>query len=141
MKSVKPSYKEGDKFELTCEATGVPAPVVTWYKDGTMYTRNGHRSGQLIRPGEYYYKITFTGVDISDEGKYMCNVSNAYGWLSYTYTIDVTRKYSCCFVIIYLFIYLFVSFLPSCLFSFLLTFFLFFSFFLSFFSYLFCTRK
>ena len=132
MKSVKPSYKEGDKFELTCEATGVPAPVVTWYKDGTIYTGNGHRSGQLIIPGEYYYKIHFTGVDISDKGKYMCNVSNAYGWLSYTYIIDVTGKYSCCFVIIiYLFIYLFVCFLPPFLSFFLLTYLL--SFFFSFF--------
>ena len=93
MESVKEHYREGNAFELTCEAKGVPSPVVTWYKDGEVF-RGRHRSGHVITPGSYDYKIIFTGVDISDRGTYMCNVSNAYGWLNHTYTLFVEGRSS-----------------------------------------------
>ena len=88
MELAKENYKEGDKFELTCEAKGVPTPVVTWYKNGDVY-KGRSRSGHVITPGSYDYKILFKGVDIIDRGAYTCNVSNAYGWLNYTYTLYV----------------------------------------------------
>ena len=88
MEIVKGNYKEGEKIQLTCEARGVPSPVVTWYKDGKVYTGKD-RSGHHVTPGEYDYKIDFTGLDIGDRGTYTCNVSNAYGWLKYSYTFSV----------------------------------------------------
>ena len=93
MASVQPKHTEGDKFEITCEAKGKPNPVVTWYKDGKVFT-GSQRSTSPITPGEYDYKISFTGIDVRDAGIYMCNVSNAYGWLKYTYSISVEGKYS-----------------------------------------------
>ena len=93
MESVKENYKEGDEFELTCEAKGVPSPVVTWYKDGEAFSGRslfGHMIS--VPPGPYDYKIVFSEVDISDRGTYTCNVSNAYGWLNYTYTIFVQGR-------------------------------------------------
>ena len=93
MESIKAIYKEGEKIKLTCEAQGVPSPVVTWYKDGKVYTGKSG-SGHHIAPGEYDYKISFTGLDIHDKGMYICNVSNAYGWLSHNYTFSVEGRSS-----------------------------------------------
>ena len=89
MKPVKVKYIEGEKFQLTCEARGQPSPVVTWYKDSEVYTGK-LKSGIHITPGEYDYKIEYNEVDIDDKGTYTCNVSNAYGWLTYSYTVSVT---------------------------------------------------
>lgn len=91
MEMIKSVYKEGDKFSLTCEARGVPAPVVTWYKDGKVF--NGRRkTGEVIATGQYDYVINFFGVDMVDEGNYTCIVSNMYGRLTYSYNFDVTGK-------------------------------------------------
>ena len=91
MDSIKSTYKEGDKFTLSCEAKGVPSPVVTWYKDGQVFHgRPG--AGESIAPGKYDYIIDFPGVDMPDEGNYTCLVSNIYGQLTYSYTFDVIGK-------------------------------------------------
>ena len=91
MKSIKSTYEGGEKFKLTCEAKGVPAPVVTWYKDGKVY--NGRpRAGEFIATGQYDYIINFVEVDIGDEGNYTCIVSNMYGRLTYSYNFDVFGK-------------------------------------------------
>ena len=91
MKSIKSTYKEGDKFTLTCEARGVPAPVVTWYKNDKIF-HGRHRAGEFIETGKYDYIINFVGVDIADEGNYTCVVSNDYGRLTYSYNFDVIGK-------------------------------------------------
>jgi len=91
MKSIKSTYKEGDKFTLTCEAKGVPAPVVTWYKDGKVFTGR-HRTSEVVAAGQYDYIITFVGVDMEDEGNYTCIVSNMYGRLTYSYNFRVIGK-------------------------------------------------
>ena len=91
MKSIKSTYEEGEKFKLTCEAKGVPIPVVTWYKDGKVF--NGrHRAGEFIATGQYGYIIDFVGVDMDDEGNYTCIVSNTYGRLTYSYNFEVDGK-------------------------------------------------
>ena len=91
MKSIKSTYEGGENFKLTCEAKGVPSPVVTWYKDGKVY--NGRpRAGEFIATGQYDYIINFVGVDIDDEGNYTCIVSNMYGRLTYSYNFDVFGK-------------------------------------------------
>ena len=89
MESIKSTYEEGDKFELTCEAGGVPAPVVTWYKDGKVF--HG-RAGELTEAAKYDYKISFSGVDMADEGNYTCIVSNMYGRLTHSYNFEVLGK-------------------------------------------------
>lgn len=86
MESFKTEHDEGDRFELTCEAEGTPIPVVTWYKNNMIYR------GRQITPGGINFKIDFNRVDIHDQGTYVCNVSNSYGWLTYSYKIDVKQK-------------------------------------------------
>ena len=91
MESIKSTYREGDKFTLTCEAKGLPSPVVTWYKDGQVFHgRPG--AGKSIASGKYDYIIDFSGVDMVDEGNYTCVVSNKYGQLTYSYNLGVIGK-------------------------------------------------
>ena len=91
MKSIKSTYKEGDKFTLTCEAKGVPPPVVTWFKNGKIFSGR-HKAGVVIASGKYDYIINFPGVDIKDEGNYTCIVSNMNGRLTYSYNFNVIGK-------------------------------------------------
>ena len=84
MRKTKKEFRVGDKsVGLTCEAVGKPTPIVTWYKDGKIYERSGQR------PGPYDYQLEFNELDVTDSGSYMCNVSNAFGFLTCTYNITV----------------------------------------------------
>ena len=86
MRKTKKEFRVGDKpVALTCEAVGKPTPIVTWYKDGKIYERS--HDGQRLGP--YDYVLEFNGVKIVDNGLYMCNVSNAFGFLTYTYKLTV----------------------------------------------------
>ena len=85
MRKTKKELDAGDKVELTCLADGEPTPIVTWYKDGKIY--EGSHDGQT--PGPYDYQLAFNGLEIADSGSYMCNVSNSFGFLTYTYNLTV----------------------------------------------------
>ena len=85
-------FKEGDKVRLTCEAEGKPTPVITWYKDGVVYTGRPD-SGLVINPGKYDYTIQFAGLLLNDKGNFTCNVSNVHGWIAYSFIITVTCEY------------------------------------------------
>ena len=85
MRKTKRESRAGDKVDLTCLAEGKPTPIVTWYKDGKIYERS--QDGQT--PGPYEYQLVFIGLEIADSGSYMCKVSNAFGFLTYTYNLTV----------------------------------------------------
>ena len=86
MRKTKKEFRVGDmSVSLTCEAIGAPIPIVRWYKDGKIYERP--HEGQ--RSGPYDYQLEFNELDVTDSGSYMCNVSNAFGFLTYTYNITV----------------------------------------------------
>ena len=91
MKEIQVNHSEGEKIQLTCEAEGVPRPVVTWYKDGREY-HGSKVAPPVISPGPYNYKIQIISADHNHEGVYMCNVSNAFGWKTYNYTIKIVGK-------------------------------------------------
>ncbi|XP_032222522.2 fibroblast growth factor receptor 4 [Nematostella vectensis] len=82
MNDIQRKYQEGSKAELICDATGYPQPVIAWYKDGL------HYPGQP-KLGPFDYRLTIQGLNPDSAGKYMCNVTNAFGWESYTYSIKV----------------------------------------------------
>ena len=86
MRKTKKELKVGEKLlALTCEAIGEPTPIVKWYKDGKIHERS--HDGQI--PGPYDYQLELKELDVTDSGSYMCNVSNAFGFLTYTYNITV----------------------------------------------------
>ena len=84
MRKTEKEFRVGGKsVTLMCEAVGKPTPIVTWYKDGKIYEKSGQR------PGPYDYQLELNELDVADSGSYMCNVSNAFGFLTYTYNITV----------------------------------------------------
>lgn len=66
---VDPEIKDGfpeifSTIILTCGATGIPEPNITWFKDGV----------QLL--GERSRTLVIREVDITDRGLYMCVAKN-----------------------------------------------------------------
>ena len=72
---------EGDSVTLSCNATGIPLPMVSWIKvDGHMTVSNGN-------------ELVITNINRSEAGQYRCEVSNECGNASETTTIEVQCKY------------------------------------------------
>ena len=70
---------EGDNLTLTCNASGMPEPNVSWIKPG----------GQC----QYGHMLEFTNINRSQAGEYQCEASNECGNGTETATIDVQCKY------------------------------------------------
>ena len=64
----------GHKANLTCNVSGIPRPVITWFKDGSRVTRS------LVREFKGYSMLAFDSVRLSDKGKYWCEANNTEGW-------------------------------------------------------------
>lgn len=65
----------GHDTELTCSATGHPAPAITWRKDGLPLRETSHRIRIL---GETNSQLRITGVVREDRGMYQCFAKNDY---------------------------------------------------------------
>uniref|UniRef100_A0A663F4J4 Ig-like domain-containing protein n=1 Tax=Aquila chrysaetos chrysaetos TaxID=223781 RepID=A0A663F4J4_AQUCH len=63
---------EGSDVTFSCEATGSPAPTVTWLKDGEPL---GRRSNQV--PGSP--RLSLAAVGLADAGVYSCLAANEAG--------------------------------------------------------------
>lgn len=75
---------EGDAFVLPCNATGVPAPAVTWFKDGQPLT--SHEAVQLTDSGRV---LNFSSVELGDSGKYTCHATSKVGSARATFHVQV----------------------------------------------------
>ncbi|XP_078348250.1 protein amalgam-like [Oculina patagonica] len=64
----------GSTVNLTCEAKGIPRPVVTWYKDGRPVSRENISRVNAIS------LLTLESVGPHDQGEYWCEAQNAEGW-------------------------------------------------------------
>ena len=69
---------EGDNLTLTCTASGMPQPKVSWIKLGGQ-RHNGHI-------------LAVTHINRTEAGKYKCEASNECGNETETATIDVQCK-------------------------------------------------
>ena len=70
---------EGDNVTLSCSASGIPSPMVSWFK----------ADGQRIDASEF----VLTNINRSESGEYRCEASNECGNASETATIDVQCKF------------------------------------------------
>ncbi|XP_069626703.1 hemicentin-2 [Haliaeetus albicilla] len=73
---------EGSDVTFSCEATGSPAPAVTWLKDGEPL---GRRSNQV--PGSP--RLSLAAVGLADAGVYSCLAANEVGEASKTFHLLV----------------------------------------------------
>ena len=74
----KETITEAGAVILLCNASGIPSPMVSWFK----------ADGQRIDGSE----LVLTHINRSEAGEYRCEASNECGNASETATIDVQCK-------------------------------------------------
>ena len=79
--SANPVVVEGESVSLDCNATGIPAPNVTWTKDG---------NNSVLYQGERY---TIDSITRQQAGRYICTAENGIGSkLNATFAVIVHCK-------------------------------------------------
>ena len=80
-------------MSFSCNATGDPAPAISWTKDGSLISSSGD---SRISFGEDNKKLTITNVSRDDSGQYRCVANNSVGneTTSDAATLDVQCKNS-----------------------------------------------
>ena len=74
---------------LSCNATGNPAPTISWRKNGSPISNN------RISLSPDKKQLTITNVNRTDSGEYRCVASNSLGNdTSSAATVNVLCKYS-----------------------------------------------
>ena len=81
LSSMQGSYREGSYVNVSCTATGIPQPDVTWIRDGTV-TSSGKGAALL----------NFDSVRKTDDGCYLCRANNTADTISNHTIILVYRK-------------------------------------------------
>ncbi|XP_068761952.1 fibroblast growth factor receptor 4-like [Montipora capricornis] len=78
----------GQESTLTCQALGVPRPVITWFKDGLLLTSSS------IKGVKGQSTLTFHSFTLNDDhGQYWCEANNLFGSKrSITVTFTVLMK-------------------------------------------------
>jgi len=84
----------GSTERLSCSAVGRPAPRVVWYKDDVPLTVDSEQTDDVTNvDGRNLVKTTHQLVlgDLlpADSGRYRCTAHNAYGNVTFVYTLLV----------------------------------------------------
>uniref|UniRef100_UPI0009B38CCD obscurin-like n=1 Tax=Monopterus albus TaxID=43700 RepID=UPI0009B38CCD len=67
----------GQTVKLACKATGVPKPVVTWYKDGRAVQADPHHI--IIEDPDGSCTLILDNMTGDDSGQYMCFATSSAG--------------------------------------------------------------
>ena len=80
------SFSAGGKANLSCDALGIPRPVITWYKDGSRIPRSSVTGvmGSSV--------LALASVSLNDQGKYWCEANSSEGW-NRSSVVNVTGTY------------------------------------------------
>ena len=70
------THTEGDRFELVCSFTGIPAPEICWERDGSLFLLG---EGRSIFNSTGSSQLVINSLALSDAGVYNCSVSNVVG--------------------------------------------------------------
>ena len=76
----KQTIMDGHNLTVVCNASGIPAPMVTWMKVG---------GGDMSADGS---ELVFTNIRRNEAGEYRCEASNECGNASEKATIEVQCK-------------------------------------------------
>ena len=77
---------EGERFELVCSFTGVPAPMIRWEKNGSVFLLG---EGRRIINSTGRSALEIERLQVSDAGVYSCSVSNVGGNASMSGRLEV----------------------------------------------------
>uniref|UniRef100_A0A3Q3WID8 Ig-like domain-containing protein n=1 Tax=Mola mola TaxID=94237 RepID=A0A3Q3WID8_MOLML len=81
-------------LELECQATGSPAPVITWYKDGKPV-----RQGEGLRVATNGRRLVVSRAQVSDTAQFQCIATNEAGDHERDFNVVVHGKILICFFI------------------------------------------
>ena len=70
------THSEGERFELVCSFTGIPAPEIRWEKDGSLFILG---EGRRVTNSTGSSQLEINSLALSDAGLYACSVSNVAG--------------------------------------------------------------
>ena len=77
---------EGMHFELVCTFTGIPAPMIRWEKDGSVFPLG---EGRRIINSTGRSALEIERLRVSDAGVYSCSVSNVGGMDSRSVRLEI----------------------------------------------------
>ena len=69
---------EGDTASFTCQATGEPIPIISWYYNGALLVNGTEHmiSEMSLNTTTISNTLTIMSVESSDVGTYTCNATN-----------------------------------------------------------------
>ncbi|KAL9983811.1 hypothetical protein ACROYT_G006043 [Oculina patagonica] len=82
------AWEATHSIRLNCSATGAPPLKYTWLKNGEKMPNR--EMDPYLNTSIWYLKLKYLVLD--DSGKYTCIVSNPYGSINHTYTLQVVAK-------------------------------------------------
>ena len=80
------THTEGDRFELVCTFTGIPAPEICWEKDGSVFLL---WEGRRVINSTGRSQLEINSLLHSDAGLYTCSVSNIAGMVAQSVRLEV----------------------------------------------------
>ncbi|XP_020608165.1 hemicentin-2-like [Orbicella faveolata] len=78
---------EGDNVTLSCNATGNPAPAISWFINGSPIDTTINNSRISFSGNQKH--LTITNLSRTDSGKYRCKANNSLGNGTYVARLDV----------------------------------------------------
>ena len=73
------THTEGERFELVCSLTGIPAPEIRWEKDGSVFLLGDGRRVTNSTGSPLTSVLNINSLALSDAGVYTCSVTNVAG--------------------------------------------------------------
>ncbi|KAK7482019.1 hypothetical protein BaRGS_00026711 [Batillaria attramentaria] len=73
--------------DLKCPARGHPTPNITWLKDDEPFLTS--KMGNILLKN---WKLTIGDLVPDDQGRYTCVITNQYGSINWTYTVEVIQR-------------------------------------------------
>ena len=83
------THTEGERFELVCSLTGIPAPGIRWEKDGSVFILGDGRRVTNSTGSRLRSVLEINSLALSDAGVYTCSVSNVAGNASRSARLEV----------------------------------------------------
>ena len=74
--NIKPRTIINSPLTIACPASGIPPPVITWYKDGNVVDFSKDENIQLDKDGQ---ELTIKVTEVKHTGTYSCEAANEAG--------------------------------------------------------------
>uniref|UniRef100_UPI0035900F1F hemicentin-1 n=1 Tax=Myxine glutinosa TaxID=7769 RepID=UPI0035900F1F len=81
--------REGERFDMTCDAQGHPSPTIYWLKDGKSLPAHNHSVGSDYTMKNEVRALILPSANVQDTGRYTCIATNTAGNKAKTFNVIV----------------------------------------------------